>query len=182
MIRTSSTPLIRAFPLLWCVAFVSCAPAHIVSHTVHAAYTPQSETPHPLSAARGFGRPIASAHPRVRRVISEHFAYEAKRSRAPRDTSRAPAIVEIDLNEQRVSAPGEIVARVVTSPNVNRVVAHVAGRSINIPQIQRGRFEGKGPVPALPFFLRGRDYDVVFEAETRDGRSAHATVPIHVLR
>jgi hypothetical protein len=89
-----------------------------------------------------------------------------------------PAIIEIALNERTLEVPGPVLVRVTTSPSVGAVTARVWGREMGIPQIAPGVFGGADQLPRLPWFLRGRSYDVEFVASTRDGRSASVTLPV----
>lgn len=89
-----------------------------------------------------------------------------------------PAIREIDLSDQTIVTPGDLRVRVITSPDVVSVVARAVGREISLPQEQSGEFGGSAHVPALPWFLRGRQYAVEFVAAAATGRSTTVTLQL----
>lgn len=98
------------------------------------------------------------------------------------EQEKAPQILEIDLNERELSAPGPLSVRVVTSINVNGVWARVAGRERGIPPTHAGLFEASDQLPRMPFFLKGKEYTVDFVAKTVDGRETVVSIPIFIKR
>jgi hypothetical protein len=90
----------------------------------------------------------------------------------------APQIVEVALNERTLEAPGPLLVRITTSPNVGSVTARAFGRQLGIPQLAPGVFGGTDQLPVLPAFLLGRSYDIEFVAATQDGRSTSFTLPV----
>lgn len=95
---------------------------------------------------------------------------------------QAPQILEIDLSDRELSAPGPLSVRVITSINVNGVWARVAGRERGIPPTHAGLFEASDQLPSMPFFLKGKAYTVDFVAKTVDGRETVVSVPIFIKR
>ncbi len=93
-----------------------------------------------------------------------------------------PQILEIDLNDQRLSAPGPLAVRVLTSPNVAVVNVSVSGKSASIPVVAPGDFEATTALPDLPSFLKGKSYVVQFEAVTAQGRRQSTEVTVFINR
>ena len=96
----------------------------------------------------------------------------------PAQDPAGPSIREIDLSGQTLVTPGELAVRVLTSPDVVSVVARTIGREINLPQVQSGQFGGSAFVPALPWYLRNRQYSVEFVAAAPSGRTASVTLSV----
>jgi hypothetical protein len=90
----------------------------------------------------------------------------------------APEIDEIDLNDSALVPPAPLHVRVLTSPTVVSVSAQTFGRSIAIPQHDRGVFTFDGYIPNVPDFLRNRTYSVEFIAASLDGRTVSVTLPL----
>jgi hypothetical protein len=126
-------------------------------------------SPSPSPAA-----PAPSATPAYR------FVYRPTPSpvSTPFPLPNAPQIDEIDLNDSALVPPAPLHVRVLTSPAVVSVSAETFGRSIAIPQHERGVFTFDGYIPDVPGFLRNRTYDVDFIAADVDGRTASVTLPL----
>ena len=92
-----------------------------------------------------------------------------------------PRIFEIDVTDQILHPNSDIALRVVTSPEVQTVIASALGRDIAIPQLAPGVFAAQSHIPDVPFFLL-RTYDVEFRAATGDGRIASVTLPFRLGR
>jgi len=90
----------------------------------------------------------------------------------------APQILEIDLNDSLLSAPGPIRVRVLTNPIVNSVVAQAMSRELAVPQEAPGVFGADAELPNVPFFLHARTFKVQIIASTPFGRTASVTIPI----
>jgi len=113
---------------------------------------------------------------------SGNFGFIVKPTPASVNDADAPQILEIDLNDQQLAAPGPLAVRVLTSQNVNGVYAHISGRTLGIPPIAPGDFEATTRLPSMPSFLKGRSYSVQFEAITVDGRRTTADVRVFIKR
>jgi len=126
--------------------------------------------------------PLPSPEPTPTFSPAPSFGYVVHPTPSQSDDADAPKILEIDLNNQRLSAPGPLAVRVLTSINVNGVYAHISGRTIGIPPRVPGDFEAVTTVPSMPSFLKGRSYTVQIEAITVDGRRTTADVRIFIER
>lgn len=94
----------------------------------------------------------------------------------------APGILEIDLSDQTIHAPGPIDIRVLTTPPVATVTMRALGHDIALPKTADGLFSVDGQIPSVPFFLRGRTYNVDFVAAVPDGRTSSVTIPVTIAR
>jgi hypothetical protein len=95
----------------------------------------------------------------------------------------APAILEIDMTDQIIHAPGTFVIRVVTTGVVTTVTLHVPdfGRSFEMPKIGDGQFGVSLQLPNVPAFVTGR-HNVEFIAATPNGNAARVTIPLTLER
>ncbi len=94
------------------------------------------------------------------------------------DPASAPTILEIDLTDKILRAPGPLNIRVVTSSPVSTVTMHVLGRDLALPKTGDGLFSVDNQIPSLPFWLHGKTYEVDFIAAVPDGRSVKVTIPL----
>jgi hypothetical protein len=92
--------------------------------------------------------------------------------------SDAPSIIEIDLTDRILRAPGPLNIRVVTNSPVSIVTMHVLGRDLPLPKTGDGLFSVDNQLPSLPFWLHGKTYQVDFIAAVPDGRSVKVTIPV----
>jgi len=140
------------------------------------------------AVAQATGSPAPSPSPGVTPAASSSppplvsYGYKYRPASVASADTHAPQILEIDLNDQQLSAPGPLAVRVLTSINVNGVYAHISGKTIGIPPLVPGDFEAMTTVPSMPAFLKGRNYTVQFEAITIDGRRTTADVSIYIKR
>ncbi|MBV9277232.1 MAG: hypothetical protein JOZ97_03250 [Candidatus Eremiobacteraeota bacterium] len=109
---------------------------------------------------------------------SGQYGYVTKVPASTTTDATSPQIFEIDMNAQQLNAPGPLAIRVLTSPNVAAVYAHVAGQTFGIPLVQSGHFELAAQLPTLPASARGRNYTFDFEAVTSDQKRATADVAV----
>jgi len=110
-----------------------------------------------------------------------HFVYRTVTGTGAASPSPAsPQIAEIDVNEVGLSAPGPLHVRVLASPVVTTVVAQTLGRSIPIPRYAVGEFRLDGDIPSLPFFLRGRTFDIDFIAASANGATSSIDLPFQL--
>jgi hypothetical protein len=93
---------------------------------------------------------------------------------------KAPRILEIDLNDRTLTAPGPVRVRVLTNAFVNSVLLSTMGHELAVPQSAPGVFGAEDQLPNIPFFLRDRTFDVQFIATTPDGRNTTVTIPIYL--
>ncbi len=103
-------------------------------------------------------------------------------SPAPAAPANSPRILEIDLNSQRLSSPGVVSLRVLTSADVSTLTAQMLGHHEVVPKLAASVFGSNAQLPSIPFFLKGKSYDVQFVATTDDGRSTTATVSVYLNR
>ncbi len=134
----------------------------------------QTETPVSSPAPTPSPAPSPSTAP--------SYGYTFRPTPSPSADPNAPQILEIDLNDQQLSSPGLLAVRVLTSINVNGVYAHISGRTLGIPPLAPGDFEASTRVPSMPSFLKGRSYNVQFEAITVDGRRTTTDVRVFIKR
>lgn len=125
--------------------------------------------------------PVASPEPNSSSASTSQYNYVTKPTPPPSVDPGLPQILEIDLNDQRLNAPGPLIVRVITSANTTAVYAHVEGQTFGIPAAQPGRFELAATLPTLPSYMKGRNYDFDFEAMTADGKRTHVDVPVSIL-
>jgi hypothetical protein len=92
-----------------------------------------------------------------------------------------PRILEIDMSDRAIHTNSDVSLRVVTTPEVQSVVASAMGRDIAIPQQSPGVFAAQSHIPDVPFFLL-RTYAVEFRAAASDGQVATITLPIRLTR
>jgi hypothetical protein len=92
-----------------------------------------------------------------------------------------PRILEIDMTDRAIHTNSDIALRVVTTPEVQSVVASAMGRDIAIPQQGPGVFAAQSHIPDVPFFLL-RTYNVEFRAAAPDGQIATITLPLRLTR
>jgi hypothetical protein len=95
----------------------------------------------------------------------------------------APAILEIDMTDQIIHAPGTFNIRVVTTLAVSDVTLRVPdfGRSFPLPKIGDAQFGISLQLPSVPAFVHGK-HNVEFIASVPDGRTSLVTIPLSVER
>ncbi|MGP6158855.1 MAG: hypothetical protein ACLPYS_15345 [Vulcanimicrobiaceae bacterium] len=91
-----------------------------------------------------------------------------------------PQIYEVDLNDRVLRSRGAIDIRVVTNPEVNKVVSRGNGRGGTVPQVAPGEFVTHSTLPAIPFIASGMTVNLQFVAYVPDGRSTTVTVPVRL--
>lgn len=163
------------FPLAVVVA------ALVVAQTTPPSPAPTDVPPATVSPAAELSpSPSPWAAPDVSPSPAYHFVYRPTPSpvTTPFPLPNAPEIDEIDLNEAALVPPAPLHVRVLTNTSVVSVSAETFGRSIAIPQHDRGIFTFDGYIPNVPDFLRNRTYAVSFTAAAGDGRTASVTLPL----
>ncbi len=88
-----------------------------------------------------------------------------------------PEILEIDVTDQALAAPGPLHARVLTNDFVVSVVAEAYGYELEIPRKGPGVFAIDGIIPIVPDVAKGKRFDVDVVATSKDGRTATVTLP-----
>lgn len=106
------------------------------------------------------------------------YKYRVKPSPNPSAASDGPAILEVDLNDKQLTPHGKIAIRVLTSPDVVKVVTRSNGREGPLQQTAPGEFIGNGSIPGIPFIARGWKVNIEFVASTADGRTTSVKVPV----
>ncbi|MFN2459928.1 MAG: hypothetical protein ABR591_04505 [Candidatus Velthaea sp.] len=147
--------------------------------------TPYVPPPPPTPSVTAAPSPSPSASPSPAPSASPQspYAYVVTPPPATAAPGDGPQILDIAMNDRTLRPGGPLLVRVHTSPNVVGVEARALGRFLSIPQNAPGTFVLAGSMPGgIPFFLVGRNYDVVFAAATADGRQATLTVPITLGR
>jgi hypothetical protein len=87
-----------------------------------------------------------------------------------------PEILEIDVTDQTLAAPGPLHARIVTNDVVVSVVAQAYGYELDVPKTGHGIFTFDGIIPIVPDAAKGKRFDVDVVATTKDGRTATVTL------
>lgn len=164
----SAWPVPSASPTASARPTAAATPAASVSSPVLPSATP---TPAP----GGIPSPGASPSP-APTPVPYRYSYVPPASIPP------SKILEIDLNDRRLQAPGDIRVRILTSSDVVSVIVRAMGREIAVPRVIQGVFAAQDKIPHVPFFLRGRTYDVEFVAASADGQSTTITLPIDLAR
>jgi hypothetical protein len=105
------------------------------------------------------------------------FRPEAAGGATPFPNPGAPEIIEIDVTDQALSAPGPLHARVLTNESVVSVVAEAYGYELEIPRKGPGLFAIDAIIPIVPDVAKGKRFDVDVVATSKDGRTATVTLP-----
>ncbi|MBV8689770.1 MAG: hypothetical protein JOZ59_06675 [Candidatus Eremiobacteraeota bacterium] len=108
------------------------------------------------------------------------YAYVTKVPPPASVDAASPQIYEVDLNAQQLTSPGPLAVRILTSANVSAVYVHVEGQTFGIPLAESGQFQLAVTLPALPSYMKGRNYQFDFEALTNDGKRTHVAVPVFI--
>lgn len=88
-----------------------------------------------------------------------------------------PQIVAIDLASPVFHSNETVTGSVVTTTNVQSVSLELAGRSMDLPKIEDGRFGMSYHVPQIPFFMK-HAYTVHVVAKTANGAQAVRDVTV----
>jgi hypothetical protein len=144
---------------------------------------PTAPAPGPTSLPTAVGTPtLPPGPPTPAPTPTPVYRYVYAPTPAPAPSNAGlPRIFEIDVTDQILHPNSDIALRVVTSPEVQTVIASALGRDIAIPQLAPGVFAAQSHIPDVPFFLL-RTYDVEFRAATVDGRIASVTLPFRLGR
>lgn len=144
-------------------------------------YTPQpgTETPSPTPPL-ATPSPAPTPTPVPGATVSPYnFVYTpAPVPGATNAPSDAPLILEIDLTDKVLRAPGPLNIRVLTSVSVATVTMRALGRDLPLPKTGDGLFSADNQLPAVPFWLHGKTYQVDFIAAVPDGRNVKVTLPV----
>lgn len=134
------------------------------------------ETPSvaPLESPPPSGSPSPVPSPTATPV----YKYRVVPSPNPSAASDAPAILEVDLNDKQLTPHGKIAIRVLTTPNVVKVITRSNGRDGVLEQSAPGEFIGNGSIPGIPFIAHGWKVNIEFIATTADGRTTSLKVPV----
>jgi len=89
-----------------------------------------------------------------------------------------PQIFAIFLNDQTLHGGGVIEIKVVTSPDVVKLISRSNGRQGVLPAIAPGDFEAISRLPKIPFIAAGMTTLLEFVAFTADGKSVSVKVPV----
>jgi hypothetical protein len=107
-----------------------------------------------------------------------NFVYRPTRAPdAPYPLPGTPQILEIDVNDQTIAAPGPLHVRVLTSDSVVSVVGEAYGYEVEIPRRGAGVFAFDGVIPEIPDAVKGKKFYVDCVATDKDGRTATITLP-----
>jgi hypothetical protein len=89
----------------------------------------------------------------------------------------APEILEIDVTDQTIAAPGPLHVRILTSDSVVSVVAASFGYEFSIPKTAIGVFRFDGVIPVVPDMAKNKRFDVDVTATSKNGRISRLTLP-----
>jgi hypothetical protein len=89
----------------------------------------------------------------------------------------APEILEIDVTDQTIAAPGPLHVRVLTSDSVVSVLAASFGYEFSIPKTGVGVFRFDGQIPPVPDTVKNKRFDVDVTATSQNGRVLRLTLP-----
>ena len=88
-----------------------------------------------------------------------------------------PKIISLHLSETQIHVGDVVRGSVVTTPNVDSVVVHLAVFKMQLPMISAGHFAVAYTVPNIPFFFKGK-YRIDVVARTTYGTEDHRSVNI----
>ncbi len=82
------------------------------------------------------------------------------------------------MNDRQLKPHGRIAIRVLTSPDVVKVITRSNGREGPLRQIGPGEFVANGSIPGIPFIARGWKVNIEFVATGAGGRQFSVKVPV----
>ena len=163
---SASTPVSTSSPGPSASQSPGTLPQSGATATPNVTVTPSAtESPSPLPS----GTPSPTPTP--------NYKYRVTPSPNPA-ASGGPQILEIDLNDKQLTPHGKIAIRVLTSPDVVKVITRSNGRDGSLQQIAPGEFTANGSIPGIPFIARGWKVNIEFVASTADGRTTSVKVPV----
>jgi hypothetical protein len=89
----------------------------------------------------------------------------------------SPEILEIDVTDQTIAAPGPLHVRVVTNDDTISVVAESFGYEFTLPKTGRGLFTIDTTIPPVPDNVKGKQFNVNVTATSKNGRVSSLTLP-----
>jgi hypothetical protein len=96
---------------------------------------------------------------------------------APAPLPGAPLILEVDVNDQTIAAPGPLHVRILTSDSIVSVAGEAYGYEVEIPRHGNGLFIFDGMIPEIPDAVKGKQFFVDVVGSTKDGRTTTITLP-----
>ncbi len=157
--------------------FISIALILAVSATASPAPLPSASTPE----ARPSAPASLPAEPPTPRATGDPATYGFRFiPPAPKDPQAEPLIYAVYLNDRTLHSGGTIRIKVVTTPDVVKVVSRGGGRGGPIAEIAPGDFEASGPLPVIPLIAQGATVNLQFVATGADGKSVTVTVPVRL--
>jgi hypothetical protein len=161
------------------------APVPVPSAAAPAPAPVSSGTPEPLPIASAVPSPGATVEPApsVAPAATASATPQAYKYRfVPRQPAvhqpGTPQIFAIFLNDNTLRGGGRIAIKVVTSPDVVKVITRSNGREGAIPETAPGDFETGSRLPKIPFIAAGITTFLEFVAFTADGKSVSVRVPV----
>jgi hypothetical protein len=91
-----------------------------------------------------------------------------------------PQIFAVYLNDRKLHSSGPIMIKVVTSPDVVKVISRSNGREGAIPELAPGDFETSSKLPKIPFIAAGMTTLLEFVASTAEGKTVSVKVPVKI--
>jgi hypothetical protein len=131
----------------------------------------------PATSASASGAPSQAPGPSPTPVYN--FVYKSTPSpgSTPFPELNAPEILEIDVTDQTIAAPGPLHVRILTSDSVVSVVASSFGYEFSIPKMGIGVFRFDGVIPVVPDTVKNKRFDVDVTATSKNGRILRLTLP-----
>ncbi len=165
--------------LIFAAALATSLPSPFPSPSATASGPAVTESPSaaPTPSPNESGTP-PSATPSPAPTATPVYKYRVVPSPKPSAASDDPAILEIDLNDEKLTPHGKIAMRVLTTPNVVKVVTRSNGRDGVLQQTAPGEFVANGSIPGIPFLAHGWKVNIEFVASTADGRTTSVKVPV----
>ncbi len=160
--------------------FISIALILAVTATSSPAAPPSAAAPEAGPSAPA--TPVAPpAEPPAPRATSDPATYGFRFiPAAPKDPQAEPLIYAVYLNDRTLHSGGTIRIKVVTTPDVVKVVSRGGGRGGPIAEIAPGDFEASGALPVIPLIAQGATVNLQFVATGADGKSVTVTVPVRL--
>ncbi len=150
-------------------SFPSETPLPVPSATAAPSLVPSAPPPSP--GAVPVPEPSATADPYGYRFVPRQPAHPVE---------GVPQIFAVYLNDRKLHSGGPILIKVVTSPDVVKVISRSNGREGVLQAVAPGDFEASSKLPKIPFIAAGMTTLLEFVASNADGKTVSVKVPVTI--